>query len=134
MEKARYFLSSQAVRDKATWKIKAAPDGWVVEIKPPTRSLEQNARMWSMLGEIAQQVEWYGQKLSAEDFKDMFTASLRKARVVPGLDPGSFVVMGLRTSQMTKREMGDLMTLMEAFAAERGVVFSDTTYEGSIRS
>jgi hypothetical protein len=43
-----------------------------------------------MLGEVSQQVNWYDQKLSAEDWKDVFTASLRKARVVPGLDGGSF--------------------------------------------
>jgi len=128
MDKTRLVLSNKNVRDRAKWSLDAAPDGYVVTIEPPKRSLEQNARMWSMLGEIAEQVEWYGQKLSAQDYKDMFTASLRKARVVPGLDPGSFVVMGLHTSKMNKREMSDLMLLIEVFGAERGVNFSDPTY------
>lgn len=81
--------------------------------------------MWARLTEIARQVEWYGQKLSADDWKDVFSASLRRTRVVPGLDAGTFVPLGMRTSDMTKEEMGDLLTLMEAFAAERGVVFHD---------
>jgi hypothetical protein len=59
----------------------------------------------------------------------MFTASLRKARVVPGLDAGSFVPLGMRTSDMTKDEMSDLLELISAFAAERGVVFSDDERE-----
>jgi hypothetical protein len=35
------------------------------------------------------------------------------------------VVLGQSTSKMTKAEMADLLTLMEAFAAERGVNFKD---------
>ena len=118
-------MTTPLARSNAEQAVRSAQDGWVVEIKPPTRSLEQNARLWAFLSDISKQVDWYGQKLTTDDWKDMFTASLRKARVVPGLDPGSFVVMGLHTSTMTKGEMTDLMTLIEAFGAERGVVFSD---------
>jgi hypothetical protein len=81
--------------------------------------------LWVKLTEVAQQLPWYGQKLSPEDWKDMFSASLRKARVVPGLDPGSFVPLGMRTSDMSKEEMGLLLELIDAFAAERGVVWSN---------
>jgi hypothetical protein len=95
----------------------------VLEIKPQTRSLEQNARLWAMLDEISKQVDWYGRKLTAEEWKHVFTASLKKQDIVPGLD-GGFVVLGLSTSKMTKAEMCDLQTLMEAFGAERGVRFS----------
>lgn len=57
----------------------------------------------------------------------MFTASLRKARVVPGIDPGSFVLLGLHTSAMSKEEMSMLLELIYAFGAEHGVVFHDPT-------
>lgn len=77
--------------------------------------------MWVMLTRISESVVWHGQKLSADDWKDVFTAALRRARVVPGLDHGSFVPLGMRTSDMTKDEMGDLMELIQAFADERGV-------------
>jgi hypothetical protein len=95
----------------------------VLEIKPSTRSLEQNSRLWAMLTEISRQVDWYGRKLTPEEWKHVFTASLKKQDVVPGLD-GGFVVLGMSTSRMTRAEMCDLQTLMEAFGAERGVRFS----------
>lgn len=95
-----------------------------VTVKTETRSLAQNARMWAMLTDIANQVVWHGQKLTPEDWKTIFSASLKKQRVLPGID-GGFVVMGDRTSQMTVGEMSDLMTLMEAFGAERDVMFHE---------
>ena len=94
----------------------------VLEVKPQTRSLEQNSRLWAMLTDISEQVEWYGRKLSPDDWKNVFTASLKKQDVVPGLD-GGFVVLGVSTSKMTKGEMSDLQTLMEAFGVEKGVIF-----------
>ena len=55
-------------------------------------------------------------------WKDVFTSSLKKQDVVPGLD-GGFVVLGLSTSEMTKQEMSDLLELMAAFGAQQGVQF-----------
>lgn len=122
---SRFRLISPHVRSNAIAAINDAPDGWIVTISPPKRSLEQNAHLWSVLGEISAQVEWYGQKLSSADWKDMLTASLRKSRVVPGIDPGSYVVTGLHTSKMTVAEMSALLELAYAFGTEKGVVFSD---------
>lgn len=95
----------------------------VLTVKPSTRSLEQNARMWAMLTEISEQVEWYGHRLTAEEWKSVFSAAMKRAKVVPGLD-GGFVVCGQSTSKMTRAEMSEMQTLMEAFGAERGVRFS----------
>ena len=105
--------------------IYGAPDGWTCEVKAPVRNSEQNARLWASLGEVAKQVEWYGKKLTPEDWKNIFSASLRKLTVVPNLDGSGFVALGLSTSSMTKREMSDLLELIYAFGAERGVVFKD---------
>jgi hypothetical protein len=41
------------------------------------------------------------------------------------------VVMGVSTSRMSKRELGDLMTLIEAFGAERGVEWSEPAMEAA---
>ena len=95
----------------------------VVELRHETRSLEANRRLWAMLTDVAEQVEWYGQKLSPEDWKNMFTASWQKQRTVPNIDGSGFVVLGLSTSRMTRGEMSDLQELISAFGAERGVVF-----------
>ena len=101
----------------------AAPEGWIVEIHEPTRSLQQNAALWAALGDISRQVEWYGKKLSPHDWKHIFSSSLKKQNVVPGLD-GGFVVLGISTSKMTIKEMSDLLELAHAFGAEHGVRFS----------
>lgn len=124
MGRALIVVKDSERRARARAWVDHAPLGTRIEFRASKRSLPQNALMWSRLSEIAQRVEWYGQKLSAEDWKDVFTASLRKARVVPGLDAGTFVALGMRTSDMSKEEMTDLLELIAAFAAERGVELS----------
>lgn len=96
----------------------------IVEVRQETRSDPQNRRLWGMLTDVSKQVDWHGQKLTPDDWKTMFSASLKKQRVVPGID-GGFVVMGSPTSKMTKGEMCDLQELISAFGAERGVVFNE---------
>jgi hypothetical protein len=97
----------------------------VVVIKPKTRTLEQNSRLWALLHDISTQVEWYGKKLTAEDWKIVFTAALKKMTVVPSLDGAGFVALGQSTSRMTKAELSDLMTLIESFGVDNGVTFSE---------
>lgn len=94
-----------------------------LELRPENRSDAQNRRLWSMLSDISAQVNWHGHKLTSEEWKDVFSAALKRTKVVPGLD-GGFVVCGQSTSRMTKAEMCELQTLMEAFGSEQGVRFS----------
>jgi hypothetical protein len=96
-----------------------------LEVKRETRTLPQNALLWSLLTDVSRQVEWYGQRLSPEDFKHIFTASLKRQRAVPGLD-GGVVVLGQSTRKMTKEEMSELCELIMAFGAERNVRWSDS--------
>jgi hypothetical protein len=91
-----------------------------VTVQPPTRTLEANAALWALLGEISKQVDWHGNRLTAEEWKIVFTASLKKQKAVPGID-GNFVVLGESTRSMTKAEFSDLLTLATAFADEHGV-------------
>lgn len=125
MNRTLLTLANEKVRARAHQLIDQAPAGYRVEIREPTRSLDANALMWTLLADISEQVEWYGVKLSSEDWKDVLSASLRKARVVPGIDPGTYVPLGMRTSKMTKAEFSALIELIYAFGAERGVVFHD---------
>lgn len=114
----------------ASYVLEAAPDGCVVSFKENTRSLEQNALLWSRLTELSERLPWDGEKLTPAEYKDLLTACLRKQKVVRGVE-GGLVFLGARTSQMSKSEMNDLLTLMEAFAAERGVEFGDQVVEFS---
>lgn len=125
MTRATLILRNDKERERACNWARRVPPGTTVEFTAPRRSLEQNKLLWASLQAVSDQVVWYGQKLSAEDWKDIFTASLRKARVVPGLDAGTFVPLGMRTSDMTKQEFSALLELIFAFGAEKGVVFPD---------
>lgn len=124
-----FRLVHATARQMASRACIQAPDGYVVEIKPRTRSLDQNAKMWAMLADISRQVEWYGQRLTPEEWKDVLTAALKKQKAVPGID-GGFVVIGARTRNMTIREMSELVELMYAFGAERDVKWSEPAEQG----
>lgn len=122
MNKKLFILAHETARIRALQAINHAPDGYHVTIKEPTRTLRQNTRLWGMLTDISEQVDWYGQRLTNEEWKDVLSAALKKQKVVPGID-GGFVVIGVRTSKMSKKEMCELQELMMAFGAERGVIF-----------
>ena len=112
------ILAHAEARRRAMQAVAEAPEGWRVVVEPPKRNLEQNAALWARLGEIAERVVWHGQRLDAAEWKDVFTAALKRQKVVPGLE-GGFVVLGSSTSKMSKPEFGDLLTLVEAWCAER---------------
>jgi hypothetical protein len=79
--------------------------------------------MNAMCAEVASQVEWHGQRLSKDEWRHMFVASYRQGqKVVPGID-GGFVVLGASSRDLSVSECGDLMELIAAFGAERGVIF-----------
>lgn len=126
-----FILAHSEARRRAIEAVHEAPDGFAVTISEPTRSLDQNARLWASLSDVSEQVEWYGKKLSPEDWKNVFTASLKKMEVVPNLDGTGFVALGQSTSRMSKRELSDLLELVYAFGTEKGVVFGDMQHDRS---
>jgi hypothetical protein len=113
-----FVLSHDTARQRAQEAIKSAPQGYIVKITEPTRTLDQNALLWPLLDCVSKQVDWYGNKLTKEEWKDVFTASLKKQKVVAGLE-GGFVMCGSSTSKMGKRMFSDLCELIFAFGASR---------------
>ena len=105
----------------------AVQDGYAVEIacKPikNTRSVKANACMWAALADIARQVNWHGNRLSSEEWKEVISAGLKQQRAVPGIE-GGFVILGVPTSRMSIKEMGAMIELIYAFGVQQGVKFS----------
>ncbi len=118
------FLIGKRQKEYAKQCIDLAQEDHVCIIKQKTRTLEQNAKMWSMLSDISKQVIWYGMKLQDEEWKDVLTASLKGQKTVPGMN-GGFVVTGSRTSKMGIKEMSDVIELAYAFGAEHDVKWSE---------
>lgn len=117
-------LRSPELRQRAHLLIDRTPDEWVVTVKPPTRTLDQNAKLWAMLSDVSRQVEWHGTTLTPDEWKDVFTAALKRTKVVPGID-GGFVVLGQRTSTMGKALFAELIELIYAFGADQAVQWTD---------
>lgn len=124
MTRATVVLRSAAERERAAKWAMTAPPGTRVEFKQVKRSLPQNDRMWACLTDIAQQVDWHGVKLTPDDWKLLFLDALkRELRIVPNLDGNGFVNLGRSSSDLSKQEFADLLELIQAFAAEKGVVW-----------
>lgn len=101
----------------------------MVVIKDEKRPDVCNRKMWAMLKDVSTQVEWYGKKLTDDDWKCLFSASLEKQRAEPGLD-GGFVVMATSTRKQSQKWFSDLFELMNAFGAEHGVKWTATDHWG----
>lgn len=121
-------------RSRAIDLVRTAPEGWFF-LPPvePTRTLDQNAKMWAMLNDIARQVLWpvngRQEHLDAEAWKDIFTASRsQEQRLAAGLQ-GGVVLIGAHTSGMGRRQIAALVDLMYAFGADHGVVWSEPETE-----
>lgn len=128
MSRALIVIRGQADRDRARAWCAKAPTGTRIQFTASKRSLPQNARFWAMLGDIARQVRWHGQRLRPDDFKLIFLDALkRELRIVPNLEGNGFVNLGRSSSDLSKSEMSDLMELMSEFGARHGVRFNDPT-------
>lgn len=101
----------------------------VLEIRPETRSLQQNALLHAMLSDIADQIEWAGARRDAEVWKRLLTAAWLRARgesveVLPAVDGHGVDVVFRRTSKLTRAECAELCDFIAAWAIERGVEFT----------
>jgi hypothetical protein len=120
-----------------------SPDGWRVVISEPRRSLDQNAKIHAMIGDIAKQRPVFmGQKFDADDWKrllidafakvmrDMGTPLHHDGRVVPSLDGQRVVQLGIQSSGMYVGEMSQFIEFLYAWGAERGIVWTETKQRG----
>ncbi len=104
-----------------------APAGHVVEVREPKRSLDQNALLWPLLECFAEQLLWPVNgamaRLEASEWKDLLSGAFRQdaQRIAMGLN-GGMVILGMRTSKMSKREFSEFVEFILSVAADRGVV------------
>jgi hypothetical protein len=131
MSRRLYILSSPKQRFFVADVVAKLTKGWRVEIKPPTRTVPQNALLWAALTDVSEQYEHGGVHLEPEDWKLVFLDyfwRLRGAelRLTASLDGKSFVPLsGRSSSDLSKEEMSELIDLIHATGAEWGVEFHD---------
>lgn len=111
-------------RETAHRVIDVAPPGSVVNVKPPRRTLDQNALMWALLSDIAR-AKPQGRVLPPETWKALFMHEAGfKCTFEPSLDGQGVVPLGFKSSRLGKAEFSDLIEAINAYAAEHGVEFS----------
>lgn len=103
-----------------------------IEIRDPKRTLDANACMWATLGDIADQVPWPHTKrglwivdrMGTTNWKHVLTAAFEEfTEMAQGIEGGA-VMMGAKTSEYSRRKMGDFIESVHAFGADRGVRWS----------
>ena len=117
-------------RRQAAKLIEAAPDGYVLTIKPPTRSDPQNRKMWALLGDVSK-AKPKGRNMPPEAWKLFFVHALgHECRWEEGLD-GELFPIPPNTSKFTKQQMSDLIELIYAYGSQNGVTWSEDYHERS---
>jgi hypothetical protein len=120
-----FRLVHPTARQMASRACIQAPDGYVVEIKPRTRSLDQNAKLHALFSDVARQATWHGRYLTPDQWKTLFisahsAATGNGADVVAGLE-GEFVNIRESSSSMSVRRMNSLLEYVTAWCAENEV-------------
>ena len=127
MSRAVIILNSEFDRRRAVQWCQRAPAGCRIEFKQAKRSNDQNSRLWAHLTDIATNAEHNGRKYTPDHWKVIFLSALgREVQFIPSLDGKTFIPFGQSSSDLSKQEMTDLITLIESFAAERGIQLHDT--------
>lgn len=127
MTKQVFILSHDLARRNAVAAVSDAPPGFKVIVSEPSRSLDQNAAQWPILQAFSDQLTWpvNGQmvKLEPEEWKDLLTVAYRQetVRIAMGLN-GGMVMLGCRTSKMSKQEFSEYLDFLHSEAAARGVI------------
>jgi hypothetical protein len=117
-------LIGPAQRANACAKVMAAPDGYVVRITEPTRSLDQNAKLHAMLDDIVRQKPM-GWKKDRETWKAIMLRSLGYEVRFEHDVYGNIFPLGLKTSGLKVKQMAELIEFIYSFGAEQGVVWSE---------
>ncbi len=131
-EKQTLRLGSDTHKQLVASLILKTPSGHFVTISPPTRGLSQNDAIHAKLRDIAEQVEWKGQRFPVDVWKRLAMAAwLREEgecpQMVPALDGVGVDIIYERTSKLTIAQASRFLEWVTAFGAENGVKFKEPT-------
>ena len=131
MTDRNYFVLAHAqARRLASEACLNAPEGYVVQIKPPTRSLDQSAKFHAICGDIAKSgFLWAGKSRTPAQWKCLFVsghaiATGEGSDVVPGIE-GEFLNLRESTATMSKKRGASLIEYCEAFCATYSIILNN---------
>jgi 2,4-dienoyl-CoA reductase-like NADH-dependent reductase (Old Yellow Enzyme family) len=110
----RVILPLTADRSRVIEMISRAPDGYVVEIREPSRSLEQNALYWATIHEIAESVKVQGAKFTPQVWHIYFKQRFLPGRIIE-LPNGQIMESEPTTTELTKEEFSEFIENVLSF-------------------
>jgi hypothetical protein len=131
-EAQTFRLVHATARRMAGEAVARAPEGFVCVVRPPNRSLDQNAKAHALFQDIAKaKPVWNGINMDAEDWKALLVHSHAKAtkgggvRMVPDLEGDGIVQLRESTAKMSVARASSLLEYVTAWAVSNGVQLRD---------
>ena len=138
MRKIKFQLINNQVKQNAIDCILNLPvDGQkplILEVKPRTRSLDQNSKLHAMFADFARSgLLFAGKARSLEEWKVILIsghsiATGGQGEVIAGIE-GELICIRESSAGMTVSRMASLIEYVTAYATEKGVRLSDVVYD-----
>ena len=119
------MILSQHNRNLAREMVDNAPDGHILEVRPPKRSLDSNRYYWAVLGDISEQVV-PGKSYEPSIWHEYLRALFLPERMVE-LPDGSIKMLEPSTSELNQASFSEYTEKVVKWALEHDVRFSDNT-------
>jgi hypothetical protein len=134
----RYNLDDQAQATslmKHLWpKVKealAAGRKLTLEIKPASKSRDQEEKYHAIIGDIAKQAQHMGAKWDADDWKRLLVdqyvkdQGLNGSKIIPSLDGAGIVQLGMQTRKFTKEQASEFVAFLICWCDQNGIELND---------
>ena len=112
-------------RNIAREMVDNAPDGHILEVRPPKRSLDSNRYYWAVLGDISEQVV-PGKAYEPSIWHEYLRALFLPERMVE-LPDGSLKMLEPSTSELNQSSFSEYVEKVVMWALQNDVKFSDNT-------
>jgi len=119
MDRFVYYLTHRLARENAAKAIMEALEGYRVEVRPPTRSLEQNDKFHALCSDISKRVPFGGKMRTPAEWKVLLISAHAVAtkvgsEMVPGIE-GEFVNLREASSKMSAARLSSLIDYAQAY-------------------
>jgi hypothetical protein len=119
------MILSSHNRSLAREMVDNAPDGHILEVRPPKRSLDSNRYYWAVLGDISEQVV-PGKAYEPSIWHEYLRALFLPERMVE-LPDGSLKMLEPSTSELNQSSFSEYVEKVVMWALQNDVKFSDNT-------
>ena len=119
------MILSQHNRNVAREMVDNAPDGHILEVRPPKRSLDSNRYYWAVLGDISEQMV-VGKAYEPSIWHEYLRALFLPERMIE-LPDGSIKMLEPSTSELNQALFSEYVEKVVKWALEHDVRFSDNT-------